>query len=418
MKVKEFFQSMIYFTSGCTEPAAIGLNAARARASGQTGQIKQIILQMDYLTYKNAFNAGIPNAPLYKGAMWAFLLGYAVGDPSLGLEIFSRLNDESIRQAEEMERTVPFHIRFVERGSLYLKSMLAAKEKIICTTTRECHSAVTQEILSLSGFAVKDLDHIILELDKREHRAYSEELRKAEVFDDSYYEPSGWVALVDEIYSDGEIRSRIQEGINANISAQNAGRREWDTTLSDYGTGSAIFARMSGKPIKVMACANSGNKGLTSVVPTVNYCRKKKKSKEETLKAVIMACFVNSIITLKFGFISSVCGVVYGAGAGFLSAIMMLDGQLDSFDKVFINYISSFGGIFCDGAKVSCAVKGNTAVQAAITAKKMYEKGLIVDYHDGYLGRTFLETLDNLMKYNEAMREMDKITVSILENKK
>lgn len=417
MKIKEFFLSMIYFTSGCTEPAAVALNGAKA-SQGVKDSIENIILQMDYLTYKNAFNAGIPNAPLYKGAMWAFLFGYNIRDSGLELEIFSKLDEPTIQKALEMEQTIPFQIRFVERGSLYLKSLIFTKDSIVCTITSESHNSVNQNIYKKSELPGDDTDSIIRILDEKEHREYSEKIKEKTLFEDKYYEPVNWMSLINELYENDDIVSIVEEGIQANLSAQKEGQKDWNTMPTDLGTGSAIYARMSGKPIKILACANSGNKGLTSIVPTVNFCRQKDISREDTIKAVMLACFVNSIITIKFGFISSICGVVYGAGAGFLAAMMMIDDELDSFDKVFINYISSFGGIFCDGAKVSCAIKGNTAVQAAFTAKEMYQKGLIVDYHDGYLGRTFHETLENLMKYNDAMKEMDKITVSILENKK
>ncbi len=417
MKIKEFFLSMINFTSGCTEPAAIALNAANAREVCNLNEIKRIILKMDYLTYKNAYYAGIPNAPHYKGTLWAYLLGYAVGDPSAGLEIFSRIGPDTLTEASELAESIPFEIEFIESNTLYIKSLVITCKKIFSTVTRQCHSSVSQKEYIISDFDTSDINEIIYRIDKKEIASYSAELERTSGIDDSYYKPSNWASLVDELYSDREVREKVEEGIEANILAHEIGRKDWDTTGSDFGTGSAIYARMSGKPIKVMACANSGNKGLTSIVPTVNYCRERNIPGEEMLKSVITACFVNSIITVKFGFISSICGVVYGAGAGFLAAIMKIENQLDDFDNVFINYISNFGGIFCDGAKVSCAMKGNIAIQAAITAKRMHETGLVVDYHDGYLGRTFHETLNNLMKYNDAMKEMDKITVSILENK-
>lgn len=418
MKIKEFFLSMVYFTSGCTEPAAIALNAAHASEALQGMKIKSIILQMDYLTYKNAFNAGIPNAPLHKGAMWAYIFGLVIGDKSLELEIFSRLEQNIIEKAGKIEANIPFRIKFVERGSLYLKSIIFTDRSVICTITSESHNSVKQSIYDLMDFGNSDLESVVMKLDELEHIEYSKKIKEETLFNNEYYAPEIWLDLIEELYSDSEVVNIVKEGIEANLIAQTEGQKDWDTVRTDLGTGSAIYARMSGKPIRVLACANSGNKGLTSIVPTVNYCMNRGLREEDTIKAVTLACFVNSIITIKFGFISSICGVVYGAGAGFLAAMMMIDNQLTSYDKVFINYISSFGGIFCDGAKVSCAIKGNTAIQAAFTAKDMFDKGLIVDYQDGYLGKSFNDTLENLMKYNDAMREMDKITVSILDNKK
>ena len=52
------------FTSGCTEPAAIGLNAAIAGYYLGEDSPDSFEIEIDLLTYKNAYNAGIPNGVL------------------------------------------------------------------------------------------------------------------------------------------------------------------------------------------------------------------------------------------------------------------------------------------------------------------------------------------------------------------
>jgi len=419
MTVKDFFLSMINFTSGCTEPAAIALNASHASAALYDGEkIEDIHLQIDYLTYKNAYNAGIPNTLTHKGTIWSFLFGWIIRRPELELEVFKLLNEKGIEQAEKLAETINLKISFNERSSLFIRSFVKTDQRIIATQTMDIHNSVSRKIFDRTGFRTDQLEGIITEIENGEKMEHETALSGNDYFNIEYYEPGRWVTIVDELYADKDVRTMIGEGIGSNLNAENVGKLEWDTSSKDLGVGSAIYARMSGKPIKVLACGKSGNKGLTSIVSTVNYCRDKGYDEEKTIKSVILACFVNSIITIRFGFISSICGVVYGAGAGFLASLLYLDNKLDDYHKAFLNYISRFGGIFCDGAKVSCAVKGNTAVQAALDSRDMIGKNLTVDYHDGYLGKTFYKTLENLLLYNDALKQMDRITVSILKNKK
>ena len=46
-------------STGCTEPAAIALNAATARANVR-GEIKRIVARLDAYLFKNAMGVGIP----------------------------------------------------------------------------------------------------------------------------------------------------------------------------------------------------------------------------------------------------------------------------------------------------------------------------------------------------------------------
>ncbi|NOY23879.1 MAG: hypothetical protein GXO70_10275, partial [Acidobacteria bacterium] len=81
------------------------------------------------------------------------------------------------------------------------------------------------------------------------------------------------------------------------------------------------------------------------------------------------------------------------------------------------NYISAVAGAFCDGAKGSCAMRGTSAVQNALKSVQFAVKGFQMKDSDGFLGRSFRETLDNLLQYNPAVSEFDSHTIRILQRK-
>jgi L-cysteine desulfidase len=114
---------------------------------------------------------------------------------------------------------------------------------------------------------------------------------------------------------------------------------------------------MHGDTIPVMSVSGSGNKGLISIIPPAQYGAGKGASQEEVEKSVLLSTLVTMLITYKFGSVSSICGGVYGAGPGAMAGLLYLDKSLDCFFDAFRNYISSICGIFCDGAKGSCALK-------------------------------------------------------------
>ncbi len=69
----EKMQGMIQFTQGCTEPAAIALNAAYVGIYLKDAQ--KIELNIDKMTFKNAYRAGIPNSEDNIGVTFSLLFG-------------------------------------------------------------------------------------------------------------------------------------------------------------------------------------------------------------------------------------------------------------------------------------------------------------------------------------------------------
>lgn len=496
VNIKNFIISILDFSYGCTEPAAIALNGAKTKEIINEKIIRKenvkLYFFIDKMTYKNAFNVGLPGVE-FKGILESYLAGFLFGDSKDKLEIFNSINKENFYfikkliendygndyDYENLEKEFSnnkilnskidkklikiaknIKIRIIDNDTLFLGSLLISDDNdIFIVKTEKTHENL--EVKQINNFE-NDILKILKEVDSenikdsllnkyfkkliKENKALKTykkdekiELRKKR----NIYCNSKWDYLLNYLFLDEVIREKILNGAIYNALASY--EKNDLTTLDDFFVSSAIYNRMIGKKLKILSCAKSGNKGLTALASTLNYylfnykkdlffnlidnyspekreeyfsiLKKVILEDEKLFKALILSCLITGLITYNFGFISSICGVVYSAGAGFLGAMLYLDNKINLFDNAYINYISSFGGIFCDGAKGSCASRGYVSVKAALKAKDLSYKNFSFNYKDGYLGKDFYETIKNLSKFNRIMNQINTVTIQILEKK-
>ncbi len=402
--IVEFLQSNLRFSSGCTEPAAIALAASWVKKQ-VSGTITSIRLRIDPKTYKNAYAVGIPNSDGLYGNEWALLFGLSVGKPELSLEIFSIL-DESLRKnaiAQALE--TPVETTITRHSCLYIEVIVTTTTETIVSVIRNTHTNLVT--LTVNGKSKKQ-------------RVRNSSKQQAPTLcckpDPSWYEPNKWPELIEHLYQDNKLMDIIRTGITYNIAVAEFGKK-YISINDDYGVSAAIFTRMSGDSVPVMSCAGSGNKGLTSVLPAVCFAQQHNASQEKQEKAVLLSTLLTSLVTARFGAVSSVCGAFYGAGVGLIAAFLMILKKSDLFFSAYKNYIAAVTGAYCDGAKGSCSVKGRTAVQAALKSIQLAETGFSVSERDGILGNSFPETLDNLAQYTEHFCAFDDETIRVLKAK-
>ncbi|HEB69634.1 MAG TPA: hypothetical protein ENI88_08435 [Desulfobulbus sp.] len=391
-------------TSGCTEPAAIAYCASFAGRYLQEPPIS-FSLQIDQRTYKNAFGAGIPGAGERKGTEWALVLGFVMACPENRLSIFSSLDADILAKADQLHAQKILTIELVDTDSLLIHVHARGKEHQVEARIQGGHTRV--DLLRIDGKEQPvDQDNAVASTEKT-------------VFEDAVYEPLNWPTLVDTLYNDQDLQQTVRQAIAYNMAAALHGRKY--VTAGGEGMESlvmgAIFARMNGDPVPVMSCAGSGNKGLTCIIPVVSWARDRVMGEEPEIRGVLVSILLTTLITSRFGEVSSVCGAQYAAGAGVIAGLLYLKERLDLFDGAYNNFVSSIGGGFCDGAKGSCSMRGNAAVTTAINAIAHAENGFMVSGRDGFLGNNFKETLDNLSKYNPIVARFELETIKILQDK-
>ena len=86
---------------GCTEPIAIALAAAKARET--LGEMpKKIRASCSGNIIKNAKGVIVPTTGNMKGIDTSAVLGAVAGDPSLGLEVLSKVGPDDLQRTREL----------------------------------------------------------------------------------------------------------------------------------------------------------------------------------------------------------------------------------------------------------------------------------------------------------------------------
>ncbi len=391
-------------TAGCTEPAAIAFCASFV-GKYLDEEPTEITLRIDQRTYKNAFGAGIPRAGELRGSEWALLFGFIMACPEKRLSIFSGLEEETIAKAGKLHEKNLISVSLIEQDSLLIHIAAKGATNLAEAIIEKGHTKVSKVTRNNKEIEI-------------EQNGSTQSSGDDSPFTDDVYDSLNWTAIIEECYQDTTLQTTVRQGIAYNMAAALHGRKY---VKSGDGVDSlvmgAIYARMNGDPIPVMSCAGSGNKGLTCMIPVVAHSRDLGLGEEQEIRAVLVAILLTALITSRFGEVSSVCGAQYAAGAGIIGGLLYLKKELELFNGSYNNFISAIGGGFCDGAKGSCSMRGNVAVSTALTAINHAENGFLVSGRDGFLGETFLETLEHLTRYNPLIAKFERETIDILRNK-
>lgn len=321
-------------------------------------------------------------------------IGAHVEDPSLGLRIFEGATPEVLEKAEELKGC---------RGLVVEVDNHRAELLIDVTVVRE----------GTTGRAVLEREHsrlVRLEQDgrlvggeARGPRAASTEIPRRQL------EGRPLPELMDLARSaTREDRARLREGAVLNLGmawkglsllppgfASPAGQ-DTQTRLSRL-VSAGVFARMSGEALTVMTLAGSGNKGITVAVPLTLRGRELGLSEEHIDEALAFACLMTSLTTHHLGTLSALCGAAIASGIGVASGLVLLEGgDADQVDLAVNTMVGNVAGMICDGAKIGCAMKTMTGVDAAFRAANLALAGIGVPFTDGIVGRDGLDSLRNL----------------------
>ena len=212
-----------------------------------------------------------------------------------------------------------------------------------------------------------------------------------------------------------------QEGLRGNYGS-NIG----SILLETYGDASVMIrakamaaagsdARMNGCEMPVIINSGSGNQGMTTSLPVIEYAKELKVSEEKLLRALALANLVTIHQKTSIGRLSAFCGAV-SAGAGAGAGIAYLRGaDVEGVSHTVANAIATTGGIVCDGAKASCASKIASAVEAGILGYNMHLSGNDFEADDGLVGETPEHTIANIGRLGkQGMKQTNEEIIKIM----
>ncbi len=415
MRITDFLAAEWKPALGCTEPAAVAWAAALA-AEQSGGAVLQVRLVCDPRTYKNCYAVGLPNSDRATGILWALALGSLLPDSSLGLRSFEGTNPALIETARLLLARHSVHVEVDPQQSCLLVDVTVVREKGVGRAVLErehTHLARLEKDGALVGGAEAAQKNVVAP-SLREEAASLSIQRLME--------------LARTLTS--EDRERLREGVALNLAIARHGLsmlppgfvvpagQDSQTRLSRL-VSAGVYARMSGESMTVMTLAGSGNKGITASVPISLWGRESGHPEAKVEEALAFACLMTTAATWHLGTLSAICGAANAAGIGIASGLVFLEGgSAHQVGFAVSNMVGNVAGMICDGAKIGCAMKTMTGVDAAFRSASLALADIGIPATDGIVGESGECSLANLGRLAQhGMAGVDAEILRIMQDK-
>ncbi len=399
---------------GCTEPIALAYGAAKAREVLGCMPDK-VVIGASGSIIKNVKSVIVPNTDHLKGIPAAATAGIVAGKAEKELEVIAEVSKEDTEKMREFLAMVPITVEHVDsgitfeiivtvyQGDSYAKIRIANYHTNIVLIEKDGEVLHSIEVAGEdeSGLTDRTLLNIEDILDFA-NTVDVEDVREV---------------LTRQIEYNTAIS---QEGLRGDYGA-NIGR----VLLETYGDSVLVRAkvaaaagsdaRMNGCELPVIINSGSGNQGMTTSLPVIEYAKELGASEEQLLRALTLSNLVTIHQKTYIGRLSAFCGAVSaGAGAG-AGIAYLLDGTYDVIIHTIVNALGNVSGIVCDGAKASCAAKIASAVEAGILGYHMYKNGQQFYRDDGIVGPGVEATIQNVGRLGKlGMKQTNEEIIKIM----
>ena len=400
---------------GCTEPIALAYCAAKAREV-LGAMPDKVVVGASGSIIKNVKSVIVPNTDHMKGIPAAAIAGIVAGDPSKELEVIAQVTPEQIAGMHSFMENVPVLVEHVDNGLTFeivvtlWKGEEYAKVRIV-----NYHTNIV--LIEKNGEVLME---VVVEGEGESGLTDRSVLNMADILD--FAESVDVEDIRDVLSRQIQYNTAIaEEGLRGDYGS-NIGRM----LLDFYGDRSVITrakamaaagsdARMNGCELPVIINSGSGNQGMTTSLPVIEYAKELNASEEKLFRALAVANLVTIHQKTSIGRLSAFCGAVSaGAGAG-AGIAYLLGTDLDGISHTVANAIATTGGMVCDGAKASCASKIATAVEAGIMGYTMHVQNNSFQPDDGLVGQTPEQTIANIGRLGkEGMKSTNEEIIKIM----
>lgn len=395
---KALLMDELILALGCTEPIAIALAAASAGELTDEAPEK-IDVYASGSIIKNANSVYVPNSGGQQGVLISAALGALTRRPDLALQVLEAVDDAMRQKANALiaERRVTLHHE-KNVDNVYIRVEIKTAGHVAKATVEKAHTRISH----------RELDgKVLLHLEDKSADASSEqnwdEVSMAAIY---HY------AQTVNFEQHPDLKERIEQQISSNMGiatqslketwGQQVGRTLLENANGNPETEAAAHAaagsdaRMAGCVSPVTINAGSGNQGITCSVPVVYMARKLDVPHEKLLRALVLSNLIGLYQKHFIGKLSAFCGAVSAGAAAGCGVAYLKGGDLSVIENSLCNTLASAGGIVCDGAKGSCAIKIATALQNAFLSSHMAFKGLVFRPGDGIVGDGIDDTVKNI----------------------
>ncbi|MGM9999506.1 MAG: serine dehydratase subunit alpha family protein [Candidatus Bruticola sp.] len=400
---------------GCTEPIALAFAGAKAREV--LGDIpERIMAECSGNMLKNVRCVVIPNSGGMVGIQTAVWLGVLGGDASAGMEVLKNTDDKARCLMREQVKAETCQVKHLESSvPLHIKIECFKGQNSVKLEIRHSHTNIVSIIKNGEVIFKKDDD---------------EEYSAPDPADRSLLNLPDIKEFADTVKID-DIKELIDRQINCNMDIAYEGMSgnfgvglgrvikksypEGVASRIKAYTAAASEARMGGCEMPVVINSGSGNQGITSSVPVIVYARENNFSREKLYRALVFSNLMTVYQKKFIGCLSAFCGAVSASCSAGAALTYINGGTLEMLAATIDNTMANIPGILCDGAKVSCAAKIATSLDAAIMSHYMAMNGSNYTAHTGILQDQADHTISSVGYIGRVgMMQTDKELINML----
>lgn len=401
---------------GCTEPIALAYAAARGRELLQ-GVPTNIVARCSGNMIKNVRCVSIPNSGGMIGIGAAVALGAFGGKHELGMEVLEAVSAHDREMTKAFLDAGKCTVEYLD-SEIPLHFILALTDgtDTVSVEVKHSHMNVTSIIKNGEVVLNKDTDEEVCALDRSKLT-----IESIKSFSDNVE-----IEKIKNLF-DKQIRYNMDiayEGISGNYGL-GIGRvirsvyADGVVTRMKAYAAAASEARMSGCDMPVIINSGSGNQGIASSVPVIIYAREKNIPKEKLYRALAFSALLTIHQKDHIGKLSAFCGAVSASCAACAAITYMIGGTVQQIKATIDNTLANIPGIICDGAKISCAAKIASSVDAAMMAHFLAMQGKGYDAYTGILKEEIEETISCVGYIGKiGMRETDREIVKMMLDEK
>ncbi len=415
---REILSEELVHALGCTEPIAIALCAAQARKT-LGAEPESLTVHCSGNVIKNARCVIVPGTDGMAGIEASAAVGALGGDPEAGLQTLTGLQQAHVTQAQAFIAQGRVRVQHEKNCPLlYIRVTARAGQDEAEATVSGAHNHIAR--LSKNGAVLLDAPSEHQEAEGSADAMRFDGILRYATQVDLGADPQLVDLLNAQIARNADI---AEEGLRGDYGAS-VGKTLMESYPADLKTRLRAYAaagsdaRMAGSPMPVVINSGSGNQGLTSSLPLIVYARENNLPQETLHRALIMANLLAVYIKRMIGKLSAFCGVVSAAAASG-AALAWLEGLSDQqMGEVISTTLLTSGGIFCDGAKASCASKIAVSLDNALMALEMARRGRGLPEGQGLAGADIEDTIRKVARVaREGMRDTDDLILRCMLDK-
>jgi L-cysteine desulfidase len=397
---------------GCTEPVAIALAAASARETLMTLPEK-VFIELSGNIVKNVKSVVVPNTGGLKGIKAAVAAGIVAGRTEKKLEVIARVDAAQKNSIKAYLEKTPMELQIAKTGKIF--------DIIITVFSGGSRAKVQISDFHTNIVRVEKDGKVIFEASGSKEAAETDRsclnVERALDFAES--------VVIDDVRAMIERQIEYNSAISAEGLRGDYGAGIGKVLLKNYGgavevrakaaAAAGSDARMSGCGMPVVIVSGSGNQGMTTSLPVIEYAKELQADHEKLIRALVLANLITIHLKTGIGRLSAYCGVVSAGAAAGAGIAYLHGGGLEEISHTIVNALAIVSGIVCDGAKASCAAKIAASVDAGILGFSMFKDGQQFYGGDGIIARGLEETIRNISYLGkEGMRKTDEEIIGLM----